>query len=417
MDDKDAVQPDPPSLNRTLGPVTVTFYGVGTMIGAGIYVLLGSVAGFAGNAFPYSFLVAGAIALFTALSYAELSAKLPQCAGATVYIDTAWHQRWLSILVGWMLVFTGIVSASAIANGFVGYLNEFLSLSTLIAIPGLVFLLGLIAALNMKASALLVLGVTLVEMAGLLLVIVAAWLTTPANVTPIPATDFSNSSLWVGVTLGSFVAFYAFIGFEDMVNIIEEVKNPTRNVPLAVVGAVLITLLLYVLLAFSALRVVSAPELAASAAPLSEILAASGGNRRLIALISLVAVTNGALVQIIMASRVIYGMAGRGMAPKWLGKINRFTRTPLAATVLVALLILIFALALPITQLAQLTSFVMLMVFLLVNLSLVRIKCLHDVDYTGVSFPMLMPIMGSITCLILLVFQTYTVVVGFVVGL
>jgi amino acid transporter len=392
-------------LERSLGLVTVTFYGLGTIVGAGIYVLLGSVAGLAGPWMPYAFLLAGLIAASTALSYAELSARLPQCAGASVYIQAAWQQKSLSIAVGWMLVLTGIVSAAAIANGFVGYLNEFIDANPVVAITGLVCGLGLIAALNMKASARLVLLVTLLEVSGLLLVIGYAWQSEPATPGQSAVAPDPDGSL-LGVLLGSFVAFYAFIGFEDMVNTVEEVKNPRRNMPLAIIMAVLVSTLLYFLVAWSALRVLPVQALANSDAPLAVIMETGGGNRQLISLISLVAVVNGALVQIIMASRVLYGMSGRAMAPELLGRINPATHTPVVATVLIVGLILVFSLTMPITQLAQLTSFIMLVIFFLVNLALIRLKRNHSTAYDGICFPVFVPVCGAFLSLAMLLFQS-----------
>lgn len=399
-------------LTRSLGLVTVTFYGLGTIVGAGIYVLLGSVAGLAGQWMPYAFLLAGLIAASTALSYAELSARLPHCAGASVYIQTAWQQKSLSIMVGWMLVLTGIVSAAAIANGFVGYLNEFLDTNPVVAITGLVCGLGLIAALNMQASARLVLLVTLLEVGGLLLVIGYAWQSETAALGQ-AAVAIEPDGSWLGVLLGSFVAFYAFIGFEDMVNTVEEVKNPRRNMPLAIILAVLISTLLYFLVAWSALRMLPAQALANSDAPLAVIMESGGGSRQIISLISLVAVVNGALVQIIMASRVLYGMSGRAMAPLLLGRINPVTHTPVISTVLITGLILIFALAMPITQLAQITSFIMLIIFLLVNLSLVQIKRRHLAPWEGISFPVAVPVCGALLSGAMLLIQSTSTLAGF----
>lgn len=395
-----------PHLSRTLGPLTVTFYGLGTIVGAGIYVLLGSVAGLAGSFLPYSFLVAGLIAALTALSYAELSARLPQCAGASVYIEEAWHHQKLSSLIGWLLVLTGIVSASAIANGFVGYLNEFIAANQIAAISGLILLLGIIATLNMQASAILVFAVTVLEVFGLVLVVFYAWNAEPGATLPLPEAQPVSSDVVFGILLGSFVAFYAFIGFEDMVNIVEEVKNPRHTLPLAIVVAVASATLLYMLVAVSALRVLPAEQLAASDAPLSALMAASGGSRQVIAVISLVAVINGALVQIIMASRVLYGMGSNGMAAEFFARVNPKTHTPINSTLIVILLILIFALSLPITKLAQLTSFIMLVIFSLVNLALIKIKREEQGSYEGFQVPLMVPVVGVATTTILLLFQS-----------
>ena len=395
-----------PKLARTLGPLTVTFYGLGTIVGAGIYVLIGSVAGMAGGYLPYSFLIAGFIAALTALSYAELSARLPQCAGASVYIEEAWHHQKLSSLIGWLLVLTGIVSASAIANGFVGYLNEFVAADKVIAISALILLLGFIATLNMQASAILVFVVTVLEVLGLVLVIFYAWSAEPASTIQPTQTSPLDTGTLTGIALGSFVAFYAFIGFEDMVNIVEEVKNPRHTLPIAIVLAVSSATLLYMLVAVSALRVLPAEQLAASDAPLSALMAAGGGSRQIIALISLVAVINGALVQIIMASRVLYGMANNGMAAQFFARVNSTTHTPINATLIVIGLILVFALSLPITQLAQITSFIMLVIFSLVNLALIKIKRENRVVYGGFRIPIAVPVAGVATTAILLLFQS-----------
>lgn len=301
-----------------------------------------------------------------------------------------------------------MVSASAIANGFVGYLNEFVAVSPWQAISGLILMLGLIAALNMQASAMIVFGVTILEVSGLVLVTVSAWTAEPANIVEVVGKDSGNIELMTGVLLGSFVAFYAFIGFEDMVNVVEEVKNPRRNLPLAIILSVLVAMVLYFSVATSAQRILSASVLAESEAPLSLIMEASGGSRQVIALISLVAVVNGALVQIIMASRVLYGMAVKNMAPRTLAHISSLTQTPTTSTFLVVALILVFALALPITRLAQITSFIMLIIFFLVNLALIRVKQLPVSQYQGFQIPAVVPALGASSAAILLLSQMAT---------
>jgi len=394
------------SLRRTLGPVLVTFYGLGTIIGAGIYVLLGSVAGFSGPLLHWSFLLAGIIAGFTALTYAELSSRLPQCAGAAVYVHEAWWRTWLSSLVGWLLVLTGIVSAAAIANGFVGYMNIFMTLDPALVITLLVLVLGSFACWDMKASAIVIFAVTLVEVGGLLMVVMFAVMTEPLP--PISGASLpSGPGNLTGLLLGSFVAFYAFIGFEDMVNIVEEIKQPNRNLLLGILLAVVLAITLYFIVALAALRVVPVNELAQSEAPLAAMMQASGGSEVLISLVSLVAVINGALVQIIMASRVLYGMAGKSMAPALLGSINPATRTPVIATVLVAALVLVFAIALPLTQLAQITSFIMLLIFILVNLALVVIKHRSYQDYDGINLPVAIPMLGALSAFMLVGYQVF----------
>jgi len=367
------MQHRPVSLKRTLSLPVVTFYGLGTIVGAGVYVLIGKVAGLAGDKLVYAFLLAGLIAAFTALSYSELASRFPKSAGEALYVEKAFGSVHLARTVGWLVVLTGIVSAATIANGFTGYLAVFVSVPAPAAITVLVLVLGAIAAWGIKQSALLITLITAAEIGGLVYVAYAGLaVPEPQNISTALALPAGTEI--IGVLLGAFLAFYAFIGFEDMVNLVEEVKNPRRMLPLAILAAISIAIILYVLVALVALYAVPASVLAASDAPLAAIVKAGGFSPGLIALISLVAVINGALVQIIMASRVIYGMARQGIAHAWLGRVMQVTQTPVIATSLTVAAVLGFALWLPLTTLAQLTSFIVLAVFTLVNAGLVVIK-------------------------------------------
>lgn len=393
---------DATELKRSLSLPTITFYGVGTIIGAGIYALIGKVGAESGIHLPYAFLLAGAIAAFTALSYAELSSRFPQSAGAALYIYEAWKKGWLSQLVGAMVAVTGIVSAATISNAFVGYLGLFIELPDAAAITLIILLLALVASWGIQQSAFTVTLITLIEIGGLLFVIYTArhgvatneW----ADVFTLP-----DTGALLGVAVGGFLAFYAFIGFEDMVNVVEEVKQPRKNLPRAVILAVAISTLLYFTIAAVAARMLPAEQLAASAAPLADIVVHSGYSPTFIGLISLFAVINGALVQMIMASRLLYGMAKKGLAPGFLARLSRRTQTPIAATVIIAALILILALSFDLTMLAKTTSTIMLVIFLFVNLALLVVKRrTKDQDAEVVSYPKAVPIAGALLSFALL---------------
>nr|WP_255771874.1 amino acid permease [Microbulbifer guangxiensis] len=382
----------------------ISFYGIGTIIGAGIYVLIGKVGSEAGLALPYAFLLAGLIAAFTALSYAELSSRFPISAGSAAYIWKAWRRRWPAQLVGALVALTGIVSAATIANGFTGYLNLFLQVPDAVAITLLIALLTLIALWGITESALTVMLVTLIEVGGLLFVIFASG-GAPA------VTDWREFfappqwSALPGLVSGSFLAFYAFIGFEDMVNTAEEVKNPRKVLPRAILLAITISTLLYMSVAALAVRTVPVGMLAASEAPLAAVVSNAGHSPAFIGVISLLAVVNGALVQIIMASRLLYGMATKQMAPRIFARVNARTRTPVVATLLIGILILAFALWLPLTLLAQITSFVMLLVFTLVNGALLTIKFRGDrTEHDEIRYPLWVPVAGVLSCLALMGF-------------
>lgn len=254
--------------------------------------------------------------------------------------------------------------------------------------------------------------ITTLEVLGLLVVMGFAWQAKPAaGAQAASTTAVDTRGTLTGVLLGSFVAFYAFIGFEDMVNIAEEVKRPRRNLPIAIILSVALVMVLYFGVSMAALHVLPAAELAASEAPLAAVMEAGGGSSRFIAAISLIAVLNGAMVQIIMASRVLYGMADRNLLPGFLASINARTRTPLRATVVVVGLLLLFALTLPLTRLAQLTSLIMLVIFVLVNLALIALKRRSQSGYEGFEVPLWLPAVGALSALALLGYQAVTTLI------
>ena len=218
---------DNPELKRTLSLAQITFYGLGTILGAGIYVLVGKVAGTAGLYAPLAFVVAALLAGLTGLSYAELAARHPKSAGEAVYVQDGFRWRPLSMLVGFLIILTGIVSAATIANGFVGYLHVFIDVPDWLAITLLVLALGALAAWGIAESVMAATAITLVEVGGLLLVLAVAggsFADLPARLPElIPPFEVP---VWQGILLGAFLAFYAFIGFEDMANVAEEVRHP-----------------------------------------------------------------------------------------------------------------------------------------------------------------------------------------------
>lgn len=392
------------TLRRQLTLPLVTFYGLGTILGAGIYVLVAAVAARAGPAMPFAFLIAAVIAGFTAFSYAELSSRYPRAAAEAVYVTHAFGQRWLAIAVGYALVLVGIVSAATLTRGFVGYFAVFLGVPDAAAMTGLALLLGAVAAVGILASARLVTLVTLIEIGGLLLVVGAAWTLEPAAAPATSPVATLPAGGIAGALAGAFLAFYAFLGFEDMVNVAEEVRSPARTMPRAILLALAISTVLYLLVTQAVLSALPAARLAESEAPMADVIAALGVDPRVLAAISLVAVVNGALVQIIKASRVLYGLAREGIAPAPFARVSPVTRTPLFATLIATALVLAFALALPLVGLAALTSGVTLAIFVLVNAALVRLKH-RGVEVAGAaSYPVWVPVTGAALSLALLAF-------------
>jgi basic amino acid/polyamine antiporter, APA family len=390
-----------PQLKRSINLFQLCFYGLGTILGAGIYVLIGKVAGAAGLYAPIAFFVAALIAAFTGLSYAQLAARFPISGGEALYMQKAFSVSWLSGLVGWAAVTTGLVSAAAISRGFVGYLDIFVDIPDPIAIILLVFFMALLAAWGISQSMRLIAVITIIELIGLGLVLFGAG----HHLTDLPQRynellPAADGTVWLAILFGAFIAFYAFIGFEDMANVAEEVKHSQKNIPIAIIIAILVSSLLYILIALVAVLALPLEQLSNSRAPLADILRSESNiSPKLIGAISLIAVVNGALVQIIMASRLVYGMAKQGNAPEFLSKINPKTQTPIASTVLIAALVLVLALLFPLVTLAKFTSFIILIIFSLVNLAALKLRSTSDPSITyprWVSFTGLLLSIGLI---------------------
>lgn len=402
-------RPEPaPALRRALSLPVLTFYGLGTIVGAGIYVLVGKVAGIAGMHTPVAFLVAAVAAFLTAFTYAEMSARHPKSAGEPLYVAEGLGVRRISILVGLMIVATGLVSSATIVNGFVGYLHLFADVPGPIAITALVLALGALAFWGIVESAWVATVTTLFEIGGLILVLAVSGESLGSLgqragelVPPLEA------AAWGSIMLGAFLAFYAFIGFEDMVNVAEEVKDPVRNMPRAIILATVAATTLYILVALVAVLSLPAADLAASDAPLALLYArATGRDPVVIGAVSLFAVVNGALIQIIMAARVLYGMSRQGWIPAAFGTVHQRTRTPLVATLLVTASVLALALAVPLVQLAKATSFVILIVFVLVHAALLNLKRRRIPPPAGAPVcPAWVPVAGILVSLALLAAQ------------
>lgn len=410
----------PAELKRSLSLPLITLYGLGTILGAGIYVLIGEVAAVAGMHMPLSFLLASLLAIFTAFAYAELSARYPFSAGEAVYVQHGFGVKVLSQVVGLAIVIIGVVSSAAISRGFVGYLNVFVHFPDAWVITILVVSMGLIAIWGISESVMVAAIFTLAEILGLLMVLFVAVpdITVLHEYMPqiLPSGDeLLRGGFWFGVLSGAFLAFYAYIGFEDMVNVAEEVQLPHRNLPLAIILAMVITTIFYVSIALVAITAVPLEDLAGHEAPLAFIYQfKTGSSPVVITLISVFAVINGALIQIIMASRILYGMSRQGWLPKALGTVHHRTRTPLIATLVVTFVVLFFALWLPLVTLAKITSFITLMVFALINLALLRIKKRYplppDMQSADIKiYPAWIPATGALVSIAMIMFQLFSI--------
>jgi amino acid transporter len=383
-----------PQLRRIVSLPWLVLYGLGTTIGAGIYALTGVVAGRAGMGAPLAFALASLLALFTALSFAELSSRFPRAGGEAVYVREGMGGRRLATLVGILVVFAGVVSAATVSVGVVGYLGEFVSVPRLLTIGVAVLLVGGVAAWGIRESIVLAGVLTLLEIGGLLAVVgygVEHLTALPARVGEMLPRDVG---VWRAVGGAAVLAFYAFLGFEDMVNVAEEVREVRRTMPRAILLTLLVTTVLYALVTTVAVLVVPPEELAASDAPLSLVFARSGGPAAALGVIAIFALLNGALVQIVKASRVLFGLADQGSLPARLARVHSRTRTPLLATTLATGATLLLALAFPLAVLAETTSAITLAVFTLTNLSLVLVKRRNPAPADATTFPIWVPGVG-----------------------
>jgi amino acid transporter len=342
----------------------------------------------------------------TGLSYAELAARFPEAAGAAAYVKEAFGSDMLSRLIGFMVVAVGVFLAASLARGVVGYIDRFVDVAerpmalALIAVFTLVACLGV--AQSIKFAALL----TLIEIAGLVIVI-AAGAPLLANLPEIlPLMAPAGLADWDGVMAGTFLAFFAFLGFEDIVNMAEETTEPSRTLPRAIIFTILLTTLIYGAIALVAVTAVPMERLAGSRAPLELITeGAAWVPPGTLSAIALVAVPNGILITLVMLSRILYGMARRGWLPTGLGHINPVTRTPLRTTFLAGGAVLAFTAGVEFVGLVTLTSAVNLVVFTVVNLALWKLhRAPRPVSLT-VCVPRWCPPLAAVFCVALMVIQ------------
>ncbi|MBD2731570.1 amino acid permease [Nostoc sp. FACHB-892] len=397
------------SLKRVFGLPTLVIYGVGDILGAGIYAVVGKIAGLSGTLVWASFLTAMIVAAFTALSYAELGSRFPQSGGVACFVHRAFRTDWLSILVGWLMFCTCLVSMATLSKAFAGYLNAFAP-----AIPAWLIILALFSVLafvnfrGMKESSALNIFCTFVEVSGLLIVILVSTLFLSgggaANAAAVPNEQVTG---WSAMVQGAALAFYAFIGFEDIVNVAEEVKNPERNVPRAILLALAIAGAVYILVSWLAIGVLNPSELAASSAPLLDVVRRAQPNfpQVVFTIIALFAVLNTALLNFVTASRLLFGMSREGLLPAWLGKLHQRRATPYR-TLLVILPIAIFlALSGTLQFLAGTTATLILAMFCLVNLSLLLIKR-REPETNGFRIPYIVPAIALLLDIVLLAFAS-----------
>jgi APA family basic amino acid/polyamine antiporter len=385
--------PSAPILRRVLSLWQLIFYGLGVIVGAGIYVAIGAVIERAGTAAPLSFLLAGSAAAMTGLCYAELASRFPDASGAVSYVRHGFGSDRLAVLTGAAVTLAVTVAAASIARGAVNYLAVLVTAPAPLLIIALVGGFTAIAAYGVRESVGLAAALGAIEIAGLIAATIAGLLAAPdfhvANMVP---TDVAG---WRGVVAGAFIAFFAFIGFETLANLAEEVTDPHRTLPRGIIGAVGVSIVLYVAVA---LAVVLADRSGES--PLIGLFVGSGASA--FAAIGGIAVANGVLIEIVMLARLFYGMAHNRQLPGFLGKINPRTQTPVTATLVAGGIVLATALLVPFEQLLALTNAVTLAVFVLVDVALWRIQRAPAAPSQRVMVPRWLPPVAAALSLVLM---------------
>lgn len=393
-------------LERSISLPLLVLYGLGTTIGAGIYALIGEVAGSAGTRAPLAFLVAGVLAALTGFGYAELAGRYPKAAGEAVFVDQAFGLHRLTQATGLAVATVGLIAAAAITTAFAGYAGELVGMARWIAIVGLVAILGVVAVAGVRESVLFAGVITLIEIIGLLLVVGTGFNTLGSVSFGDMLGPPTTTAVWAGVLGGGFVAFFAFLGFEDIDAVAEETKQASKTLPAAILWTLAITAVIYVVVAVVAVSSLDPELLGGSDAPMAALFAANGGNPDVLAAIGGIAMVNGALVQMVMFPRVIYGLARNGNLPAWLGNVDERTHTPIVPTVAGALLVASLALVFDVGALARLTSGVTLTVFALVNVALLVVKRRHG-PTSGFQVPEVVPALGAAAAFLVLLVELF----------
>lgn len=394
-------------LRRRLGLWPVLLYGLGVTIGAGIYALVGGTIQMAGPFAPTAFMIAALVMLLPAACFAELTGRMPYAAAEAHFVQGGFGSDLLFRLVGIAVALVGIVSAAAIAHGAVLYLSQVIDLPQAVLVALVIAGCGVAASLKVGSSVMIAGILTLIEIGGLLLIIGSGfWAGRDLAGQAVASIPLSLSGqAWAGIMGASLIAFFAFIGFEDMDSIAEETLDPQRTLKLGIFLTLIVTTFLYLAVVLTVLSSLSLDEIAAHPAPLALTLTRNSGlPEGILTTIAAFATLNGVIVQLLMASRVIFGLAREGHLPKALGQLSPRTETPVRATLLSVLAALALALLFPILRLAEWTAAITLMIFTLVCLSLARIRARGEPAPPG-TFRVYawVPVTGAIACFGLMV--------------
>ncbi len=361
-------QQQPVHLQRVLNLWEVTASGIGIIIGAGIYVLVGAATAHAGAGVWVAFLLAALLSALTGLSYAELASMYPSAGAEYEYTRQAFWP-WLAFVVGWVMIAGLVVAAATVSLGFAAYLSYFIPVDLRVGAVVALLAVTLIALVGVKQSARVSLALSLIQVGGLLLVIAT-------GIPHVGSRSLVDKTSVGGVLSAAALIFFAFIGFDEVITLAEEARDPVRTIPRALLLALGLSALLYIAVALAAISVLGPAALASSEHPLADVLADAVGQRSatIVAVAALVSTFNTALLCITAASRLTYGMASHGALPSLLGRVSRSRGTPTAAILLAAGAALAFVSVGNLTVIAGVTDFAVYLVFLAVHAAVIRLR-------------------------------------------
>lgn len=400
----------PVELKRGISPLLLLLFIVGDMVGGGIYALVGKVAGVTGGAVWSAFLLALMLALFTAFAYAELVTKYPRAGGAAHYVHRAFRSPFFSFMVTFAVLMSGITSASALAIAFAGdYMAEFVDLPTVFVAILFILAVAVINHYGITESVTVSAVFTVIELGGLLLIVTIGLLAVmDGTAEPSRALEFKEgANIPLAIFAGAGLAFYALIGFEDSVNVAEETQNPSRNFPRALFGGILSAGVIYLLVSIAASIVVPTPQLAASTGPLLDVVKHGPLNvsPKLFAVIALFALSNSALLNAIMASRLVYGMSHERVMPSVFTQVHSKRQTPTIAIVFTTLIAVGLIATGDVAELARTTVLLLLLAFIVVNVCVLKLRK-DKVEHEHFRSPVVFPVLGALVCAGLLTQQS-----------
>lgn len=355
-----------------MGLFHLTMYGVGLILGAGIYVLIGEAVGFAGNSAWISFLLGTIVAIFAGLSYAELTALFPKAAAEYTFVKHAFKNNFIAFIIGWLTAITSMITAATVALGFGGYFAQFVNLPITLSAILLIGILSIVNFIGIKESAWANTIFAIITVGGLgLIIFLGMTVETTEHID-----YFEAPHGMTGIILAFILIFFAFIGFEDMANVAEEVKRPKKTLPRAIILSVVITGVIYILVSLSVVRVINWEELGQSVAPLAAVAEKSLGAEGYIILsaIALFATASTVLITIVAGSRMLYGMANNKSLPLALGKIHSKTKTPWIAVIGILITSVAFAFIGDIVIVANIAVFAIVITFAMINLSVIVLR-------------------------------------------